>query len=65
MDSARELLSMEMELFSTQMDCAMKESSRIICVMAMVSLDLTKFKYLGESGKMMSYQAKEKSEILL
>jgi hypothetical protein len=63
MDSARELLSMGMELFSTQMDYAMKDSSRIICAMGTVSLDLTKFKYSEGSGKTMSYQVKEKSEI--
>ena len=65
MVSAKEMLNMEMELFSTQMDSAMKDNSRITCVTVTVSLDLTKFKYSEESGKTMNYQVKEKLEISL
>ncbi len=55
---------MEMEHSSIQMDYAIKDNSKTICVMAMEFFDLTKSKFTEGNGTMTNCQAKAKLEIL-
>ena len=64
MGSVKAMPNMEMEHSSIQMDYAIKDNSKIICVTVMESFDLTKSKFIEANGTMTNCQAKAKLEIL-
>ena len=61
----REKELVQVKAFSTtQMVSAMRDNSETTFVMALVSSSSTKFRSIGESGSLMSFQVREKYEIL-